>query len=176
MSLKGYVEDSKEKNLRYGLNHALKKWLVSQSADPGEVKSFFSVEGFELNQQSILNEKLRIFPSVSWTDANTIEIKIQEFISRAGLVVPDDTVIVKYLFRALRIKCEGHASLMVYADAAIEIPYTQDTSSEQIITVNLPTKPADIVVVVLSLQYKRGSAWMENMKWRPGVILGFKRV
>jgi hypothetical protein len=175
--LKDFVPDPKEKKLRYGLDHCLKKWMAGQSAAPGQATGFTSLNGFELNTQSLLKDQMRVLPSVEWVAANDISITLPALTPTTDIVAPRGTTSIQFRFRAIRCNTGRDIDLDDMAETTIDLPYTDLPVPSRSVSLSLFPRGVPrhhLVVVFVALEYQLQSMKIDDAKWRPAMLIGHR--
>lgn len=192
--LKDFVPDIKDKPLMYALNDRIAKWLKHSYAPAGPAThGFASLEGFEINAQSLLKEKLRLHPVVDWNIAGKILIHIPAMVPTGDIAVPPtppfhSTQNVRWDFRVVDVflgdgkkrnkkgRVVGDPTrLDATSNATLNIPYTREPIGAQTVAIDYAVEAKHLVLVFMRLVYiDGGGEEIVDERWRCGGIVGAK--
>jgi hypothetical protein len=191
--LKNFVPNTTEAALMHALNDCLRKWLKFVVAPAGNnAAGFATLEGFEINAQALLKEKLRVHPTVDWSTKGKISVQIPAMVPTDDIASPptpthNATHSVRWELRALDVQpgddkrntkgrfVGARPRIDEWKEATITMPYTNKTIAAQTVQLDMTAKPKHVMLVFLRLVYlDAGGMEIVDERWRCGGIVGAK--
>lgn len=179
--LNNFVPNYKDPALMYALNDCVRKWLMYTVSPAGtKTAGFASLEGFELNAQALLKEKLRLYPTVDWSDRRKILVHIPALVPADDIAAPpypahNTTKTIRWYLRAVDVTLGDRPHLEDFADASITLPYNSREVAAQTVSLEMAVKAKHLVVVFLRQVYvDGGDEEIVDERWQCGAIIGAK--
>jgi hypothetical protein len=162
--------------MRYRLNKVIQQWLHNgKPASGSDTVGFSFINDFQFSEKSSLLGKLRIQPSVDWSQAGKVVVNIPAMVPMRDMAAPSFTESVKWIIEVVSTSMNTTTHER-YAVSGREITYNENAFDAEDLEISFPVKEAELVIVVLSLQYtvnRNGELRIsDDEKWLPAAIIG----
>ena len=136
------------------------------------------VTGFQFNEQTSLNARLKLALSITRTGNNTLLLSVPAFDPVDVITAPSNTVTVEMRIVACSCDMSNTEYLIEKCSAKMNIQYVHQQLPAQHFELPVKAAPGNVSVVMVALKYtvnRKGNLFETNdMRWMPaGVISAF---
>ena len=158
---------------------AINSWLHTNPLNTSALlDDLFPITGYQFNEQTSLNARLKLSLSVTRTVDNTLLFSVPAFDPVKAIVAPANTVSVEMCIVACSCDMNSGDYSFEKSGAKMEIDYVSEQLPAQ--QIELPAKATQgyLALVMVALKYtinRKGNLVVTNdMRWRPaGIVSAF---
>jgi hypothetical protein len=166
---------AKDKNMQRNFTKPIYQWLLTDplhTATPADKLPF--ITGFEFNEKSLLQERLRLPLTVNRTAEGKLLLRVPAYIPTELIAAPAHTAAVVCRITALVYSMDKPATTQQWS-TDIVIPYTNGLQPAQEILVNIAPAAGCLTVVAAALEYRTAKAGKTRKstarRWLPAAVL-----
>lgn len=169
-------EDGKAKSM-YLLNTALMQWLGTKESSSTKLLTRLSfIDNLQFNTVTPLGYRLQHPIITDWSKKGVVKLRIPEWKSGGGGVMPVDAVSVKWEFVVTGCDIADPYQKVKFNKAAIEIPYDGKLVPAQEVELPFDLIEGGVHIVVAALKYmvdKKGRTVLRDEEaWMPVGVVG----
>jgi hypothetical protein len=155
------LPDARDRNMQNRLRTAMFNYLNAQQ----------SLQGFEFNSQSLLADKLKLKPLVSYT-ANECCINFPAFIPQQSIKAPKDASKIVITIAALSIELSNLQPTRIHTQP-FPFDYTDALQPANQITFPVNLSSSALLLIVMKMQYVTGIGnIIYKPIWQPCAVVG----
>jgi hypothetical protein len=169
------LPDSKNKELSHALEIALYQWMLNDPLSKSlPVDNVPFITGLQFNQEQTLQKTMNITVTANRNSDNAIELIIPALIPVKDISAPAKTASLTFKIMAATYNIEDGSETSGYL-TELNTPYNDIQQLQQNIILPVTTKPGNLVVVALSIEYtilrEADLQVVHNLLWMPAGII-----
>ena len=174
-ALEHLLPNAKDKDMQRRFAKPIYRWLLTDPLHSSmPVNQLPFITGFEFNEKSLLEERLRLPLTVNRTAGGKLLLQVPAYIPTQTITAPAYTVTMLYRVTVLICRMDKPAITQQWS-TAIAIPYTSQEQPAQEILLNVAPAAGCLTVVAAALEYRTSKAGKSRkataMRWLPAAVL-----